>query len=419
MGNLSVQAVTAGAAGNNLAVSVADGGSSNFIVKTYQGETEKDSQTVSAISGLSDNDYVTFSGSGDLEVVAKKSLSGGADAVQSGSLTATALYKGTYGNRLSFSVSEATGSNFVVETYLDGRKVDSQTVSAISGLVDNQYVKFSGTGVLFASSGADLTGGSNGTVSSNAYDDFFAALEVNAFDIVIYDGDDATLKSNFALLVENLSNQQGTRCQAVLSNYPSADNECVISVYPQTVTLIDGTVLSPEQLTWWVGGASSGANVYESLTYAAHPDAASISPKLSSSQQEAAIEAGQFVLIEQFEKVQVLTDINTFTTFSVNKNKSFRKNRVIRTVFGLCNDIYRTFALYYVGAVHNDDEGRKALKAEILNLLNRYQGNRAVQNVVADDVDVQKGVDIDAVVIECYIQPVDSIEKIYINITIS
>ena len=49
----------------------------------------------------------------------------------------------------------------------------------------------------------------------------------------------------------------------------------------------------------------------------------------------------------------------------------------------------------------------------------KYQGNRALQNVVVDDVTVNKGVDSDAVVIEINCQPVDSIEKIYINITIS
>ena len=204
-----------------------------------------------------------------------------------------------------------------------------------------------------------------------------------------------------------------------MSDAGSPDNECIINVYPQAVTLSDGSTLAASELTWWVGGATAGANVFDSLTYAAYPDAVSINPILTSSQQEAAINAGKFALISQFDKIQVLTDINSFTTFSVEKGKAFRKNRVIRTIFGLCNDIYRTFALYYIGAVHNDEEGRKALKAEILDLMNRYQGNRALQNVEAEDVTVLQGVDSDAVVIEIYCQPVDSIEKIYINITIS
>ena len=265
----------------------------------------------------------------------------------------------------------------------------------------------------------NLEGGSDGTTpDASIYDAFFTALKTIAFDVLIYDGKDATLKSTFASFVKDQSNEEGKRCQCVLSEYV-ADNECIISCASQSVTLDTGAVLKPEQLTWWVGGASAGANVNESLTYSCYPGAVDIEPKLTRSEQEAQIEGGNFALISQFDKIQVLTDINSFTTFSVEKGKAFRKNRVVRTVFGLCNDIYKTFALYYIGAVHNDEEGRKALKAEILNLMLKYQGNRALQNVVVDDVTVNKGVDSDAVVIEINCQPVDSIEKIYINITIS
>lgn len=346
------------------------------------------------------------------------STTGGAKAtVTLTNLVVTAKYNGTYGNRLAVDVT-AVDTNYLVQTYLDGRVVDAQTVSAVSGLSANDYVVFTGT-ALAAAEKTSLTGGLNGTAADNAYSDFLSALELQKFDVVIYDGVEAVTKTAFADFVKRLSNQEGIKCQAVLSDASNPDNECVINVYPQAVTLTDGTELAASELTWWVGGASAGANVYESLTYAAYPDAVSINPILTSSQQEAAINAGKFALISQFDKIQVLTDINSFTTFSVEKGKAFRKNRVIRTVFGLCNDIYRTFALYYIGAVHNDEEGRKALKAEILDLMNRYQGNRALQNVEAEDVTVLKGVDSDAVVIEIYCQPVDSIEKIYINITIS
>lgn len=337
-----------------------------------------------------------------------------------GNLTATALYDGTFGNRLSLSVTAGEGGTFIVQTLLDGLTVDSQVVSAISGLVPNQYCTFSGEGeITTTTSPIAFSGGSTGAPTATAYSDFLNALELQKFDIVIYDGEDATIKGAFIDFVKRLSNREGVKCQAVVSDANNPDNECVINVYPQAVTLTDGSELSAPELTWWVGGASAGANVYESLTYAAYPDAIEVNPVLTSSQQEDAINAGKFALIAQFDRIQVLTDINSFVTFAVEKGKAFRKNRVIRTVFGLCNDIYRTFATYYVGAVHNDEEGRKSLKAEILNLLERYQGNRALQNVEADDVTVLMGVDSDAVVIEIYIQPVDSIEKIYINITIS
>ena len=365
--------------------------------------------------------------SGTIDVVglapsgSEPTSSGAAKATATiGNLVATAIYTGTYGNRLSLSVTAGVGDTFIVQTLLDGQVVDSQTVSGIAGLVANEYCSFSGEGeITTTTSPVAFSGGSTGEPTATAYSDFLNALELQKFDVVIYDGEDATIKGAFIDFVKRLSNREGVKCQAVVSDANNPDNECVINVYPQAVTLSDGSELSASELTWWVGGASAGANVYESLTYAAYPDAIDVNPVLTSSQQEDAINAGKFALISQFDRIQVLTDINSFVTFAVEKGKAFRKNRVIRTIFGLCNDIYRTFATYYIGAVHNDEEGRKALKAEILDLMNRYQGNRALQNVEAEDVTVLQGVDSDAVVIEIYCQPVDSIEKIYINITIS
>ena len=337
--------------------------------------------------------------------------------------TVTCLQKGEFGNRLT---AEVVGTNELgysqCNVYLDDDLTNP--IESLNGITSNsdksgKYVRVQYGGTYIVKDKGRLTGGSDGTTpDASIYDTFFTALKTTAFDVLIYDGKDATLKSTFASFVKDQSNEEGKRCQCVLSEYV-ADNECIISCASQSVTLDTGAVLKPEQLTWWVGGASAGANVNESLTYSCYPGAVDIQPKLTRSEQEAQIEGGNFALISQFDKIQVLTDINSFTTFSVEKGKAFRKNRVVRTVFGLCNDIYKTFALYYIGAVHNDEEGRKALKAEILNLMLKYQGNRALQNVVVDDVTVNKGVDSDAVVIEINCQPVDSIEKIYINITIS
>ena len=335
-----------------------------------------------------------------------------------GNLVATARYFGTFGNRLSVAISAGASSTFNVQTKLDGQIVDSQVVSAITDLVSNSYIDWSGTGDLAVNSGVVLSGGTNGEAGASDYAAFLSALEPEKFDIVICDSSDASIKASFCDFVKRLSNDEGQRCQAVVSNL-SNDSECVISVYNQTVTLNDGTELDSQKLTWWVGGASAGANVNESLTYASHPDAVDVTPKLTASQQESAINNGHIAFISQFGKIQILTDINTFTTFSTNKGRAFRKNRVVRTVFGLCNDIYKTFALYHIGVTDNNDDGRAALKGEILDLMSRYEGNRALQNVNPDDVTVIKGIDSDAVVIEIYCQPVDSIEKIYVNITIS
>lgn len=345
------------------------------------------------------------------------------------SLTATAQYKGSRGNDITVIVTAdpdntSTRTIFYVQTLVSGKLVDTQTLKAdaatvaLSGLADNKWVKFTKVGNAFAAN-ITLTGGVDGTIPVTAYSDFFTAAELESWNVLAFTGADASIKSSAASFVKRLSNDEGKKVQAVINDYVTADNECVISVYPQHIIDNTGHEFTDEEMVCWVAGCTAGANVNESLTYAAHPDAVSVSPMLTQSQQIQALNAGQFALFEEFGSIKNIQDINTFTSFAVTKGKVFRKNRVIRTVFGLCNDAYKTFSMYYVGNTNNDAVGRGLLKAELLNLLLRYQGNNALQNVVEEDVVVSPGADSDSVLIEMYIQPVDSIEKIYINITIS
>lgn len=347
-----------------------------------------------------------------------------------GIISALAKCTGTRGNDITVIVTadpdnSSSSSKFYVQTLVSGQVVDNQTLKAdsanvpLSGLVDNAWVEFQQkTGNAFACN-LTLTGGADGTITANAYSEFMTAMELETWNVLAYGGQDNVVKSSLKTYVERLCNDEGKKVQCVLSDYPTADSECVVSVYPQVFTDNSGHVFSREEMVCWVAGCTAGANVNESLTYASHPDAVSVSPALTATQQINALNAGQFVLFEEFGVIKNLQDNNTFTTYVVTKGKQFRKNRVIRTLFGICNDAYRTYSLYYIGNTDNDATGRGLLKAEMLNLLYRYQGNRALQNVVESDVVVSPGADSDSVLIELYIQPVDSIEKIYINITIS
>jgi hypothetical protein len=112
-------------------------------------------------------------------------------------------------------------------------------------------------------------------------------------------------------------------------------------------------------------------------------------------------------------------DINSLTTIAVDKGKPFTKNRVIRTIDGINNDITEIFESNYVGKTNNNADGRSLLRATLIEYFNELQRLSAIQNFVADDVTVIAGTDSDAVVINCYIQPVDSIEKIYITVNLS
>ena len=72
-----------------------------------------------------------------------------------------------------------------------------------------------------------------------------------------------------------------------------------------------------------------------------------------------------------------------------------------------------------MGKVNNNADGRSLLKAALVDYFVTLQSMSAIQNFEPDDVTVDAGTDTDAVVVNAYIQPVDSIEKIYVTVNLS
>src|SRR5690606_1968937 len=100
-----------------------------------------------------------------------------------GNMTVTAKYAGVRGNDITIVV-QANVDNpdlFDVQTLVDGREVDSQTVATIDELEDNAWVTFSGSGEPEPTAGVNLTGGTDGEVTNADYTDYLAAIELHDF----------------------------------------------------------------------------------------------------------------------------------------------------------------------------------------------------------------------------------------------
>lgn len=349
--------------------------------------------------------------------------SGAAATGTIGALTVTALYVGVRGNDISIIISEEVDNEgtYDVQTVVDGSIVDDQAITDLSQLVANSWVKFSGTGTTITeTAGQTLTGGVDPAVATTDYSTFLQAIEPYTFDVIAYDGTEQTVIQAYAAFAERVSDSIGKKCQAVAAGQYAiaADSEYMIGVQ-NGVVLDDGTTLTPQQAVWWVAGAEAGALYYQSLTYAEYPNAVAASPKLTESELTEAVQSGAFCFIDDFGAAQVCTDINTLTTFTVDKGKEFRKNRLMRVLMQFSNDVYEHFATNYIGKVDNNDAGRNLLKGWIVGYLNEMQANNGVQNFTAEDVEVFPGSEVDAVVINVSIQPVDSVEKIYMSVTVS
>ncbi|MBB6218659.1 hypothetical protein HNQ80_004833 [Anaerosolibacter carboniphilus] len=338
-----------------------------------------------------------------------------------GNLTATAKYGGTKGNDLAIVIESNIVDNakFDVITLLDGKEVDSQVkVAAVEDLKNNSFVDFSGTGALTTTAGVPLEGGADGTVTNQDYTDYLAAIEPYDFNTMALSSTDAALKAVFVAFIKRVREQEGKKVQCVLENYPAADYEGIISV-KNGVVLADTTIISAEKAVAWVAGAIAGAEVNESLTYTAYDDAVEVTVRYTNSQIEAALRNGEFVFVANDNRAVVEQDINTLVSFTPEKNKEFRKNRVIRVLDSIGNDMKAIFEKYYIGKVNNNDDGRNIFKAEIINYMDTLQGITAIQNFDPQtDIEVLPGNEIDAVVANLYAQPVDAIEKIYLSVEV-
>ena len=334
-----------------------------------------------------------------------------------GVLTATALYPGVRGNDINIVVTEEVdGDTFTVSTVVDGNVVDEQTgIVNVSDLTANSWVTWSGTGAVTATTGTALTGGQDGTVESAAYSAFLTAIEPYQFDVLIYDGTDSTVQTAMQSFIIRQNDENGQYCQLVGANFTSPDTRYVVNVM-SPANLSDGTELTMQQVCWWAGGALAGAMYNQSLTNATYPGAASTT-MMTNSQLIAALNAGQFVLASDNGRVYVVQDINSLTTYTTDITEVYRYNRTMRLCNTIANDLYQQFSDNYIGVVNNNEQGRSQFQSAIVGYLLDIQGNQGIQNFEASDVEVLPGEAINAIVVNLSIQPVGSVEKIYIQIS--
>ena len=246
-------------------------------------------------------------------------------------------------------------------------------------------------------------------------------LKTIIFNTLCYPYDGLTYTENkqtIATWIKAMREDEGIKMQGVIANYV-ADSEDVINV-TQGVKLVDGTELTPAQTCAWVAGVTAGANINQSNTGRKYIGAIDVIPRKTKSEMEASITAGEFIFkVDTVQNVTAVYDINSLTSITVEKGRQFTNNRVIRTIDSINNDITTIFESNYVGKVNNNTEGRSLLRASLIEYFNELQRLNAIQNFEPEDVEVNPGKDSDAVVIDCYIQPVDSIEKIYITVNLS
>lgn len=341
--------------------------------------------------------------------------------IELGTLIATAKYGGTKGNMIQVAIVENEDASteettvFDVVTFFEQTEKDRQSVTAISELVDNDWVDFSGTGALSAQAGAFLQGGTSGTIKASDYADYLAAMKPLNWNTMGIPSNDPTLPPIIKTYIAGLRDKEGKKVQAVVYDYNAADHEGIISCKQGYATSIEE--IPPVMFVAWVTGATAGANVNESLCYKTLEGAVSIIGELSESELEEEIQKGWFLLGKRVDgAIVVVDDLNTFVSFEPEKDEDFSNNRVIRVFDEIGTTVRLQFEKMYIGKVDNTETGRDILKGQLVANCVTLQDISAIQNFVADDIEIEMGNSKSSVRVNMYIQPVDCMKKLYMTV---
>lgn len=177
------------------------------------------------------------------------------------------------------------------------------------------------------------------------------------------------------------------------------------------VILADGTEVASADYAPYIAGLIAGTPINESITYKDLP-VAGVTKLLKNSEVRTALISGSLVLIKTANKVKIEQGITTDSDSTARgKIRSTRARQAIAT------DIPVTAQDNYIGKINNNAAGQAAL----ISAIRRYFDTLEVENVLVNHsvtLDAQRPSVGDTVFLAISYQEVDSMERIFLTITV-
>ncbi|MFL8634671.1 phage tail sheath family protein [Clostridioides difficile] len=331
---------------------------------------------------------------------------------------AIAKYSGIRGNDLKVIVTTNIDDNtkFDVVTLLDNKKVDTQIAKVITDLQDNDYITWKKDATLEATAGLTFTNGTNGeAVTGTEYQAFLDKVESYSFNALGCLATTTEIKSLFVEFTKRMRDRVGAKFQTVLYKKSDADYEGVVSIENK----IKDKDLVESSLVYWTTGAIAGCDINKSNTNKKYDGEFDVDVNYTQIHLEEALKTGKFIFHKVGDEVHVLEDINTFVSFTDEKNDDFSSNQSVRVLDQIANDIATLFNEKYLGEVPNDKSGRISFWNDVVKHHEQLQNMRAIEDFKADDVSVEPGSDKKTVVVSDAVKVISAMSKLYMTVSVS
>ena len=330
---------------------------------------------------------------------------------------ATAQCPGTRGNDLKIIIQKNADDDtkYDVKTSLETTVIDSQTVSAASELVDNDYVVFKKNATLAVTAGTALTGGTNSEVNGTSYQGYLDKIESYTYNVMGVATTDNTVKNLIVAFTRRMRDEVGAKFQAVLHNV-AADYEGVINV-ANDVTVENG--FDASAIVYFITGIEANCAINKTCLNKVYNGEFVVDTDYTQSELETGIEEGKLMLHNVNGEVRILEDINSLVTTSNTKGEIFKNNQTIRVADQIANDIAVLFNTKYLGNVPNNESGRISLWADIVKHHTELQDIGAIENFEDTAVTVEAGDSKSSVVINDVVTVINAMAQLYMTVQIA
>lgn len=339
-------------------------------------------------------------------------LNGG--GVKAENTYATAVYSGTRGNNLKIIIQKNVDDDtlYDVKTMLDTALVDEQTVKTAAELQANGYVEFKADAELTVTAATPLVGGTDGETNGASHQAYLDKIEGYSFNALGVETTEDTVKSLYVAFTERMREDMGVKFQTVLYQ-KEADYYGIVNVANKVT---DGGEAS---LVYWVTGVIAGCQVNKSNQNRIYDGEFTVETEATQTQLVKNLKEGRFTLHRVGSAVRVLADINSMVTETEDRGTVFKENQTVRVIDQIANDIAVLFNTKYLGVVPNDNAGRVSLWSDIVQHHKKLNDIRAIEDFEDADIVVSQGDTKKAVVVSDAVTVVNSMDKLYMTVTVS
>lgn len=339
--------------------------------------------------------------------------------LSSGGKTATSTYgsakhPGALGNSMQVIVQanvdkEQLYDVTVVRTDMGNREVFTQTVASAAELKDNAFIVWNKDAELTVTAGTPLTGGADGTVSTEAHQSALDKLESYTFNMLVGVSTDTTEAKTLNALYKEYTIRRRETTSAkfqtiVASDDDDFDHEGIVRLPAKQGIALD-----------WAAGALAGAAGNTSCTNKTYDGELTIDVDYTQTELEQFIKNGVFVFHNVDDEVHVLTDINTFVSYTPDKGEDYSSNQVIRTIDMRSLGITKLHNKKYIGKIQNNDAGRASLWADIVALADEQVADGSIDKYDSSSLVIAPGAKPKQNVVKERIKPVVAMEQLYMT----